>query len=83
MLVAARREDWDGFARLEARCHALIGHLKRAALIEPLSATEQQRRIRLLRDILQDDAQIRTRAEPWLRELERLLGLQRPAEPSD
>jgi len=75
MLVAAHREDWVEVARLEARCRVLIGDLKRAAMIEPLGAYEQQQRIQLLRVILQDDAQIRTRAEPWLLELERLLGL--------
>src|SRR6266566_452586 len=68
--------------RLEARCRILIGHLKEAALAEPLSPVDQQRRIELLRDILQDDAQIRLRAEPWVLELERLIGIKR-AGPSD
>jgi flagellar protein FliT len=81
MLAAARREDWDEVARLEASCQGLIEHLKRAAMIEPLSAVEQQRRIELLREILRDDAQIRVRAEPWLLELERLLGVPRRAKP--
>jgi flagellar protein FliT len=79
MLAAARREDWDGVARLEADCQRLIGELKRAAMIEPLNAAEQRRRIALLREILQDDAQIRMRAEAWLLELERLLGAPRRA----
>ena len=38
-------------------------------------------RVELLRDILQDDAQIRLRAEPWLLELERLIGMPRRAKP--
>ena len=79
MLAAAHREDWDHVARLEARCRLLIDHLKRVSKIEPLSPDEQHRRIELLRDILQDDAQIRARAEPWLRELERLIGAARRA----
>jgi flagellar protein FliT len=83
MLEAAHRGDWDGVERLEARCRVLIGHLKRAAMIEPLSAIEQQRRIELLRAILQHDAQIRRRAEPWLLELEQLIGMPPPAELSD
>ena len=77
MLAAAQREDWDEVARLEAQCQLLIDYLKRAARIEPLSPLEQRRRIELLRDILQDDAQIRVRAEPWLLELERLIGAPR------
>ncbi len=82
MLAAARREDWEEVVRLEARCRILIGHLKEAALAEPLSPVDQQRRIELLRDILHDDAQIRLRAEPWVLELERLIGIKR-AGPSD
>jgi len=77
MLGAARRGDWDEVARLEAVCESAIEQLKRAALVEPLNASEQRRRIALLREILQDDAQIRVRAEPWLLELEKLLGVTR------
>ena len=83
MLEAAHREDWDGVARLEAQCKAQIVQLKRAAMIEPLSEFEQRRRIELLRAILRDDAQIRRRAEPWLLELERLIGMPPRIEPSD
>jgi flagellar protein FliT len=83
MLAAAHREDWDELARLEARCRDRIERLKRAARVEPLSAVEQQRRIELLRDILQADAQIRVRAEPWLLELERLFGMPRGTDPGD
>jgi flagellar protein FliT len=81
MLAAARREDWNEVARLETSCQSRIEQLKRAAMIEPLNAIEQQRRIELLREILQDDAQIRARAEPWLLELERLLGVPRRTKP--
>lgn len=82
MLAAAHREDWEQLARLEAGCRILIEQLKRAARTEPLGAVEQQHRIELLREILQADAQIRSRAEPWLQELERLLGTAaRPAPP--
>ena len=83
MLEAAHREDWDQVARLEAQCQIQIGELKRAAMIEPLSEAEQRRRVELLRAILRDDAQIRRRAEPWLLELERLIGMPRGSAPSD
>jgi flagellar protein FliT len=75
MLVAAHLEDWDQVERLEARCQLLIGHLKQVSVVVQLSADEQRRRVQLLRDILQHDAQIRVRAEPWLLELERLIGV--------
>jgi len=74
MLVAAHLEDWEQVARLESRCQLLIGYLKRASTIVPLSADEQRKRVELLREILQDDAEVRVRAEPWLMELEQLIG---------
>jgi len=83
MLAAAHREDWTEVARLASDCRNLIELLKRAALVEPLDEGEQQHRLELLREILRDDAQIRTRAEPWLAELEQLLGLTRADESSD
>jgi flagellar protein FliT len=83
MLAAAHREDWAEVARLETQCRQRIEGLKRATTVEPLNAIEQQRRIELLRDILRADAQIRRRAEPWLLELERLVGVSRGADPTD
>lgn len=77
MLAAAHREDWGEVARLAAACQSLIVHLKQAAMTEPLGAEEQKRRFELLSTILHDDAQIRACAEPWLRELERLLAIPR------
>jgi len=83
MLAAAHRENWSEVARLEARCRLLIGYLKRISMIEPLNPVEQARRVELLRAILQHDAQIRTRSEPWLLELERLIAVPRRAKPVD
>jgi len=88
MLEAAHRGDWEAVARIEALCRLQIGELKQAALVEPLGAEEQQRRIELLREVLRADAQIRRRAEPWLLELERLVGMpprsdRSPADSSD
>jgi flagellar protein FliT len=83
MLAASRREDWEEVARLEARCQLQIEQLKRVSMIEALGPIEQHRRIELLRAILHDDAQIRERAEPWLLELERLIGHARRARSTD
>jgi len=78
MLTAARRGDWDEVARLEQRCCALIDQLKAAAAFERLDADDQRIRLRLLRDILADDAEMRARAEPWLARLEALIAGSRP-----
>jgi flagellar protein FliT len=73
MLVAAHADDWDEVSALEDRCRALIVELKAAARTTRLSVAEQRRRIELLRAILADDAEVRKRSEPWLRQLEQLL----------
>lgn len=67
MLAAACAGDWIEVARQEERCGALIAILK-AADERPasLSATDDARRMVLLRQILADDALIRGHAEPWL-----------------
>ena len=82
MLTAARRGDWDEVERLEGRCRALIDQLKAAAEFEALGADEQRLRVRLLRDILADDAEMRMRAEPWLVQLERLIARGAPRRPA-
>lgn len=68
MLSAARIGDWLEVAQHEERCGALIAALKAAAHYPgaPLNAIDDQRRMQLLRQILNDDAQIRSHAEPWI-----------------
>lgn len=78
MLGAAQRGDWDAVAAIESRCRHLIARLRGLALTQRLGAPEQRRRMALLRAILQDDAQIRVRAEPWLRDLESILAAPQP-----
>ena len=67
MLAAARADDWNEVARQEERCGALIAILKAAdEYPESLSRADNECRMRLLRQILADDALIRRQAEPWL-----------------
>ncbi len=73
MLEAAHRGDWGQVMEIEERCQQLIAALKLASHRDALGDREQRRRIALLRSILNDDAQIRVRAEPWLRDLEDFL----------
>lgn len=83
MLEAAHAGDWHEVERIETHCRALIVLLKRHHCGELLSPAERRRRMALLRAILDDDAQIRVRAEPWLRELENFLGAPPPAAAQD
>ena len=80
MLDAAQRGDWSEVEQIEILCWEMIAELKQAARKHALSDPEKQRRMALLRAILSDDAQIRLRAEPWLRDLESFLASAR--EPS-
>lgn len=70
MLAAARSDDWDRVAQLEDECRALIRQLQAAAATASLGRAEQRRRVQLLREMLADDAEVRDRSEPWLRQLE-------------
>lgn len=74
MLDAARKDDWDEVGRQEERCRALIARLGAEPGACALPLAESGRRIALLRAMLADDAEIRDRSEPWLREVEKLLG---------
>lgn len=73
MLDAARAEDWDAVGREEDTCRRLIARLKQAHA-DGRVAAERRQRLALLRMILADDAEIRELSEPWLRQLEALLG---------
>ena len=75
MLDAAKAEDWERVARIEADCRELIDRIRIAARDERLGVGEARRRMEILRGVLQDDAQIRARSEPWLQDLNRILGV--------
>lgn len=64
MLEAARKGDWDSVCRLEAACVVVIAQLRALAEEQPLSAAEQAERMRILRAILSNDAEIRRISQP-------------------
>lgn len=73
MLAAARAGDWDNVVKLEGACAVLISQLKHAAGDKTLGAEERQLKSRIMQRILGNDAEIRTLAEPWLEDLDRLM----------
>ncbi len=73
MLAAARDGDWDQVVKLEGACALLISDLKHAAANLELGAEERQLKGRIMKRILVNDAEIRTLAEPWLEDLDRLM----------
>lgn len=70
MLDAARKEDWDAVLRLEGVCAVLIEQLRRRAQSEALDAKARVEKTRIMLRILDNDAQIRYLAEPWLERME-------------
>ncbi|OJU92658.1 MAG: flagellar protein FliT [Burkholderiales bacterium 66-5] len=73
MLAAASREDWDGVMHHEGTCAVLIEQLRSSAQGCRLAPELRKEKARIMRRILDNDAQIRILAEPWLASLDPLL----------
>ena len=73
MLEAAKAEDWDGVMRFEGACAVLIEQLRTRAHSEELDAQSLAEKSKIMRRILNNDAQIRYLAEPWLDHFEQKL----------
>jgi len=71
MLEAARLEDWDDVVRLEGACAVLIEQLRYRSHSETLMPEQRAEKTRIMQRILNNDAQIRYLAEPWLAHFER------------
>ncbi|HEX7639127.1 MAG TPA: flagellar protein FliT [Burkholderiaceae bacterium] len=74
MLEAARTGDWDAVVKLEGACAVLIAQLKNAAQGSQLARNEAKEKSRIMQRILLNDAEIRHLAEPWLEDLDNMLG---------
>ncbi|MBE7939209.1 MULTISPECIES: flagellar protein FliT [Ramlibacter] len=59
MLRAAREADWDTVCRLEGACAVVIARLRDLVAQRAPDAHEQAERMRILRTILANDAEIR------------------------
>jgi flagellar protein FliT len=70
MLEAAKIEDWDGVVRYEGACAVLIEQLRQRARSEELDPQSKAEKSRIMMRILNNDAQIRYLAEPWLAHFE-------------
>jgi len=77
MLDAARTEDWDQVVRFEGACAVLIEQLRARAHSEQLQPEQRAEKTRIMQRILNNDAQIRYLAEPWLAHCEQNLEGQR------
>ncbi|WP_343583078.1 flagellar protein FliT [Herbaspirillum sp.] len=73
MLAAARASDWELLASLETRCGKHIATLKNFEDTITLSEQHRNRKIDIIRKILEDDRDIRNLTEPGLRRLSALI----------
>ena len=64
MLEAARAGDWDSVCRLEGACAVVIARLRELAEHQVLPREEQRERMRILRNIVARDAEIRRICDP-------------------
>ena len=74
MLAAARTGNWDEVVKLEGACAVLIAQLKSAAQSSQLMSGEAKEKSRIMQRILLNDAEIRHLAEPWLEDLDNMMG---------
>lgn len=73
MLAAARTGNWEQLIELESRC---ASHVETLKLEEPRAALpeeERQRKVKLIRKILEDDREIRNITEPWMAQLSTMI----------
>jgi flagellar protein FliT len=66
MVNAAKSEDWEEVVRFEGVCAVLIEQLRVKAREQELLPEQRAEKVRIMQRILNNDAQIRYLAEPWL-----------------
>jgi flagellar protein FliT len=73
MLAAAVVDDWDRVAGIQQRCDELIDQVRGLAVRVALPAAERRAKMRIIRQIVRNEAQIRRLAQPWTARHERML----------
>lgn len=74
MLQAAQTENWDDVVRLEGACAVLIEQLRAESRKQDLPVSAKAEKQRIMLSILRHDAAIRQLAEPWLADIDDMLG---------
>lgn len=73
MVQAAKRSDWDALVLLEQRCAAHVQALREHESQQPMSGADRERKIELIRQMLNADRQIRDLTMPWMAQLSKLI----------
>ncbi len=72
MLAAARSGDWKRLTELESRCSGHVDALARGEPHMALPSLDRDRKVKIIRKILENDREIRTITEPWMTQLSML-----------
>lgn len=73
MLIAAKQQDWDALAELEASCAKQIATLKLIENALPLPSDARARKLASIKSILANDREIRNIVSPWMVRLNSLM----------
>ena len=74
MLESARGGEWETLVSLEQQCSGVLQPLISANGGPKLDATQRQRKVEVLKEILREDAEIRLLTSDWMGKLEQFLG---------
>ena len=73
MLAAAQNNEWDQLIQLEQECRQLTEILIKNDQDPILDKELLQKKVKIIHQILDDDAQIRAITEPWMMKLQDML----------
>ena len=72
MREAAFQDEWELLAELEEQSYGQVEELK-ALDLTPVDEATRLRKVALIKQILADDAAIRSKLEPWMAQLQRIM----------
>ncbi|MBI4809574.1 MAG: flagellar protein FliT [Nitrosomonadales bacterium] len=72
MRDAAAQGEWDRLISLEQECRRKVEELKPRDVV-PSNPDERRQKIALIKKMLADDADIRSRTETWMGQLQRIM----------
>jgi len=73
MLAAAAAGDWDQLVVLEQQCSAHVRTLQAKEPQQPMQGEQRERKVDLIRRMLNADRQIRDLTMPWMAQLSALI----------
>ena len=73
MLAAAQDSDWERVGAIQEHCGVLIDQVRRLHGRVALTRAEHRAKLKIVRQIVQNEAQIRRLAYPWTERYEYLM----------